>query len=398
MPRSRKPSVPVEPDPAWPELGDGSRLGPARELTRDLLAWFERSRRDLPWRTHDPASGRRDPYRVLVSEVMLQQTQVARVIEKFHAFLDRFPDVVTLAHAPEDAVLAAWTGLGYYRRARLLHAAAKAIVAQHGGTLPESATALRALPGVGAYTAGAIASLAMHQPEALVDTNVSRVLLRIGGVEARVDDAHAQAWVWRQARTLVAHAATLPPTSRAQPAHAAWNEALMELGALVCTARSPACVLCPLREHCAAFQRGAQDDIPLAKTKPTRGAVTHACLLVRTRGARLLVEQRPRTGLWGGLWQVPTLELPASAAIPTPAALAKRLALPAGKAARDGAMDFIFKTTHRDVRFVVRTWNVASPARASQGRRWCETHDALALGMSSPMRRIVRTLARAPSP
>jgi A/G-specific adenine glycosylase len=358
-----------------------------------LVAWFERHRRELPWRSHDQATGGRDPYRVLVSEVMLQQTQVARVVEKFAGFLDTFPDVHALASAPEERVLAAWTGLGYYRRARLLHAASKVIVADFQGSMPRSIEELRSLPGVGVYTAGAIASLALGQAEALVDTNVSRVLMRIGGVDARVADRDTQAWVWTQARRLVLVAAELPPSSRGEPGSAAWNEGLMELGALVCTARSPACGVCPLRARCAAHAAGVQHQIPRAKETAARGAIVHVCVVVRDRSGRLLLEQRGHEGLWGGLWQVPTLELKSEQRVPGGggvAALVKRLALPAGRATRGVTQDFVFKTTHRDVRFVVRGWTVDRRiARATRGR-WCTLAEALKLGMSSPMRRIVR--------
>jgi A/G-specific adenine glycosylase len=247
------------------------------------LAWFDRSARDLPWRVGDPITGVRDPYHVLVSEVMLQQTQVARVIEKFAAFLARFPTVRALAAASEDDVLAAWTGLGYYRRARLLHACAKRIVERHAGQIPAEIAALRELPGIGAYTAGAIASLAFAKPEPLVDTNVSRVLLRIAGKQLAVSDKAASAWAWEQARDLVHVAAEArgTPLLRARNRPGAWNEALMELGATVCTLPTPRCVLCSVQSL-----RDRQGGRHPASQPQSRALRDHAPLPAHPRPAR----------------------------------------------------------------------------------------------------------------
>jgi A/G-specific adenine glycosylase len=374
-----------------------------RALVRDLRAWFARERRDLPWRV-GPA-GRRDPYLVLVSEVMLQQTQVARVAEKFPGFVERFPTVRALASASEEDVLGAWTGLGYYRRARMLHGAAKHAVAWHGGEIPAALAELRAMPGVGAYTAGAVASLAHGVATPVVDTNVARVLLRVGGKELATDDPRAMAWAWSAAGALVG------ATAGARAGEC--NESLMELGALVCTSRSPNCERCPIRGHCGAFASGRQRSIPRPKRAARRSGVRHVCLIVRD-GKRVLIEQRPRDGLWGGLWQLPTRGVEpkgdgARGATTRDAAmaLARGLGLVARRGGVGGARapgpqfvrSFTFKTTHRDVEFVVWRWiasaaaiRLATPAQAH--RRWCTREEALALGMSSPMRRLIEEETR----
>jgi A/G-specific adenine glycosylase len=212
------------------------RPAAARAFTRRLLAWYARAARDLPWRRT------RDPYRVLVSEVMLQQTQVARVAEYYPRFLARFPDLETLARARPRAVREAWDGLGYYARAANLHRLAREVTRRHGGRLPADPALLRALPGVGPYTAGAVATFAFEQPVPAVDTNVARVIRRvfIGSREARA------ASLWRLARALV------PRDGRR-----AWtfNQAIMELGALVCAARRPKCPECPVRPVCKTGRR-----------------------------------------------------------------------------------------------------------------------------------------------
>ena len=218
----------------------------ARDFSRRLRAWFRRNGRDLPWRQT------RDPYRILVSELMLQQTQVSRVLDFYARFLSRFPDLASLASAREAQVLAQWRGLGYYARARNLHRLARRVVredaAHYGGTLPAEPEALRALPGVGAYTAGAVASFAYERRAALVDTNVARVLRRCFAPTLQPKRARDRARLWDIAEAI------LPRTGRAVWAH---NQALMELGALVCTARVAHCSRCPVRRVCATARQAA---------------------------------------------------------------------------------------------------------------------------------------------
>jgi A/G-specific adenine glycosylase len=212
----------------------------ARAFSRRLRAWFRRTSRDLPWRRT------RDPYRVLVSELMLQQTQVSRVVERYDEFLDVFPTLDHVARARMTHVTRAWSGLGYYARARNLHALARVVREEHAGTIPSDPEALRALPGIGAYTAGAVASFAYERRAALVDTNVERVLRRAFAPELTPKSHAGAKRVWRIAESI------LPRTGRASWTH---NQALMELGALVCTARVARCEVCPVRAACLTYTR-----------------------------------------------------------------------------------------------------------------------------------------------
>ncbi len=256
-----------------------------------LLHWMASARRDLPWRQ------RRDPYAVWVSEIMLQQTQVATVIPYFERWLARFPDIATLAAAPLDAVLKTWEGLGYYARGRNLHRAAQLIVAQHGGELPRERAALLALPGIGRYTAGAILSLAYGQPEPVLDGNVRRVLCRLCDVAEDPRLPAVEARLWEMAAALVAAA----PPGRAGDL----NEALMELGALVCTPGAPACDVCPLAPRCLARQRGTQTARPVRAAKAPTPYYDVTAGVVSDAAGRLLIVRRPDTGLLGGLWGFP---------------------------------------------------------------------------------------------
>ncbi len=257
-----------------------------------LLAWYDANARDLPWRKDH------DPYRVWVSEIMLQQTRVAAAIEHYHEFLRRFPNLEKLASAREASVLAAWSGLGYYRRARMLHAAAKVVVRELGGRFPETAEGWRELPGIGRYTAAAIASITFGERVAVVDGNVERVLRRISG-ENLAGEA-----LWDAAGTLLDHA---------RPGD--FNQAMMELGATVCTPRAPSCLMCPIQALCAT--RG---DLPaMAGPKRQHKREIHYALHTRTNGAGRLafVIQRPRdSSLMAGLWELPEIQRPPSGARP----------------------------------------------------------------------------------
>ncbi len=263
----------------------------AVELFAPLLAWYDGARRELPWRA--PPGERAEPYHVLVSEVMLQQTTVATVRPRYAAFLERFPDLATLAAAPLDDVLHAWQGLGYYRRARGLHAAAKAAVARHGGRLPADVDALEDLPGIGPYTAAAVAAIAYDVPVVAVDANVERVLARLFGVTTPLPKARGE--LRRIARGLA-------PPERAGDA----VQALMELGALVCRPQKPACLACPLRERCAAHRAGIAECLPEKTPKAARAArFATAFHLTRADGA-VLFRRRPEDGLLGGLIELPS--------------------------------------------------------------------------------------------
>jgi A/G-specific adenine glycosylase len=252
-----------------------------------LLSWYQKRRRPLPWRES------RDPYAVWVSEVMLQQTRVETVIPYWHRFLARFPSVEALAAADLSDVLKAWEGLGYYGRARNLHKAAGEVVDRFGGCLPDGVEALRSLPGFGPYMAGAVASIAFGRPEPLVDGNVARVLTRLFAIAEPPAKPAVSRRLWEIAREMV---------PRDDPG--GFNQALMELGATVCTPRAPRCGACPLAKGCAAYAKGRPEAYPV---KVARRAVPHHDIAVGlvARGGKLLLVRRPEGALLGGLWEFP---------------------------------------------------------------------------------------------
>lgn len=266
---------------------------PAAAMREALLAWYDRARRDLPWRAR-PGEPATDPYAVLVSEVMLQQTTVATVRPRYRAFLDRFPTVAALAAVPVEEVLHAWQGLGYYRRARALHACARAVAERHGGRLPGELADLRELPGVGAYTAAAVAAIAFGRAAVPVDGNVERVLGRVLALATPLPAGR---------RAVEAAAARLASPERA----ADLAQAVMELGALVCTPRRPACLTCPWRPWCAAAAGGAPEAYPVRAARRER-PVRHAAafLLQRAGDDAVLFRRRPPEGLLGGMMELPS--------------------------------------------------------------------------------------------
>jgi A/G-specific adenine glycosylase len=270
--------------------------GDVPQLRTALLNWYDANKRDLPWRAT------RDPYAIWVSEIMLQQTRVAAVIDRYNAFLERFPSVVALAVAPEQEVLALWSGLGYYRRARMMHKAAQLLAADHGGALPAASADLRKLPGIGAYTAAAIASIAHGEPVAVVDGNVERVICRLSGWEA-AGGAGATA----QRREIDAFANQLLDAERPGD----FNQAMMELGATVCVPRSPQCDACPLVAACKT--RGEHKTTPRPKMQSRK--IGYALVLRKGRGSRavqeVLLEQRSAAqSVMPGLWELPMLRTP----------------------------------------------------------------------------------------
>ena len=256
-----------------------------------LLAWYDHHRRDLPWRS--PPGRRPDPYRVWLSEIMLQQTTVATVAPYFDRFVARWPDIRALAAASLDEVLHLWQGLGYYARARNLHACARAVVERHGGRLPDVSAALRALPGIGDYTAAAIAAIAFDQPLAAVDGNVERVMARIAAERAPLAIAKPR---------LRALAESLVPQTRAGD----FAQALMDLGATICTPRRPRCVLCPWRENCAALALGIADSLPAPAEKPERPLRYGVAFWLSRGDGAVLLRRRPDQGLLGGMIELPS--------------------------------------------------------------------------------------------
>ncbi len=264
---------------------------PDPSFAADLLRWFEAHAADLPWRRD------RDPYTVWLSEIMLQQTQVATATGYFERFVVAFPTVEALAAAPLDDVLKLWEGLGYYSRARNLHRAAQVIVAEWGGRLPGTAEALQTLPGIGRYTAGAIASLAFGQDAPVVDGNVARILARVFDIPDEITQPATINRLWALAEELL-------PSGQAGP----YNEALMELGRLICRPRSPLCGECPVQAHCLAHALGIQAERPVKKRRQPTPHYDVAAGVIYGRGAqagRILIAQRPAEGLLGGLWEFP---------------------------------------------------------------------------------------------
>ena len=347
-------NVPAEPESARPVSPEGSVQHVAVVRAR-LLAFFDRHGRALPWRED------RDGYRVWVSEIMLQQTRVDAVVPYYERWMRRFPTLDALADAPAEDVLKAWEGLGYYSRARNLHDAARVVRERHGGRLPGEYDALRALPGIGDYTAGAIASIVHHRPEPAVDGNVRRVL-------ARLYDCDLEGRALRDA------AAALVPTDRPGD----FNQALMELGATLCTPRAPRCDACPIGDVCVARARGTQLERPARKKKAPVPTFDVAVAVLRDAAGRVLLVRRPDRGLLAGMWELPGAHVglgedPADAAL-----RAARTVAPTAVRAleRDEPMAVISHAfSHRIERY--HAFLVAGPLRLRPSRRrvW---HDAAA--------------------
>ena len=257
------------------------------ELTSDLLDWFiEHGRTNLPWQS-SPTNG----YHVWLSEVMLQQTQVKTVIDYFNNFIKKFPDIISLANASEDNVLAAWAGLGYYSRARNLHKTAQIILSLYGGIFPKTYSEVIALPGIGKSTAGAILSLTHNQPHAILDGNVKRVLARYHRVEGHYSSSHVMNELWRLAELHTPH-----------QQNAEYTQAIMDLGATVCNPKKPNCQSCPILKNCGAFVHNQQDIYPNKKTKKIKPERSVVFLIYKNERGEIHLKKRPSQGIWGGLW------------------------------------------------------------------------------------------------
>jgi A/G-specific adenine glycosylase len=312
-----------------------------------LTAWFRRHGRDLPWRRDT------SPYAVLVSEFMLQQTQVTTVIPYFERWMRRFPDFPTLAAAEEAEVLSLWQGLGYYSRARNLHRAAKLVVEKHGGELPDDVEAIAELPGVGRYTVGAIASFAFDRSVATVDGNIARVLARVIDLQVLADSREGQEILWRTAEAL------LPPRGGRL-----YTSALMELGALLCTPRSPQCLICPIRDFCTAEE---PEKLPLKRARARTVELDEPCAWIVRRDAILLEQQ---TGSrWRGLWKLPCLD-----------------SAPADEPLHSAEYPF---TNHR---VTLRVFSAPPPRRLEANQAWIPFADLEALALTAPHRRAIRAL------
>jgi A/G-specific adenine glycosylase len=345
------------------------------ELVERLVAHYREHKRDLPWRRT------RDPYSIWISEIMLQQTRVAAAIPYYERWLTRFPTVRDLAEAPLDDVLSLWSGLGYYSRARNLHRAAAVVVAEHSGEVPRSASELKALPGIGRYTAGAIASIAHDLPEPIVDGNVARVFARVFGIEGDLRKPELSRKLWQLAADLV------PDKDPGE-----FNQALMELGATVCTPRSPECDGCPLGALCQARRTDRQNELPTPRKRVAdrdKPAIELDAVWV-VRNKKLLLARRAPGGLYGGLWELPSAEDKEAVAALT------GLQLNFGE---EPAMQHRQVLSHR--RLMLRVWRARargrlSPIKAAPYDRlqWFPLTDTDALGLSSATRSIVEKQAK----
>jgi A/G-specific adenine glycosylase len=344
-----------------------------------LLAWYDRHRRTLPWRAR---SGERpDPYRVWLSEIMLQQTTVRAVAPYYARFLARWGDVRALAAAPLEEVLKSWAGLGYYARARNLHACARAVVERHGGVFPASETALRALPGIGDYTAAAVAAIAFDFPASPVDGNVERVIARLFAVTEPLPGSKPE--LRRRARELT-------PQRRAGD----FAQAMMDLGATICTPKKPACAFCPWQEGCAARARGEAERFP--RRKPKREGVLRrgAAFVARRADGHILVRTRPAKGLLGGMTEVPTSDWSADFEEGDALGAAPRLSStrPSGKRKTSwqrlpGVVRHVF--THFPLELSVYRAEIPAGTPAPAGTRWIATGGIADEALSSVMRKVV---------
>lgn len=335
-----------------------------------LLAWYDRHRRRLPWRALP--GERSDPYAVWLSEIMLQQTTVKAVGPYFEKFLARWPNVTALGRASLDDVLRMWAGLGYYSRARNLHACAVAVMREHGGRFPDTEAGLLSLPGVGPYTAAAIAAIAFDRRAMPVDGNIERVVSRLYAVEESLPGAKPR---------IKALAETLLGPARAGDS----AQALMDLGATICTPKKPACSLCPLNDNCAALMRGDQETFPRKAPKRT-GELRRGAAFVVTRGNEILLRTRPAKGLLGGMTEVPTSDWIAGQDDKT--ALKQAPALSGATWHRKaGVVTHVF--THFPLELAVYTAKVPARTRAPEGMRWVAIADAENEALPNVMRKVL---------
>jgi A/G-specific adenine glycosylase len=337
-----------------------------------VVRWQRRAgRHDLPWQ------GGSDPYRIWLSEVMLQQTQVATVLDYYPRFLARFPDVRALAAASLDEVLALWSGLGYYSRARHLHRCAQVVVAEHGGSFPRSSSALAELPGIGRSTAAAIAVFAFGERAAILDGNVKRVLTRALGFGGDLASATHERALWARAEALL-------PSRRIE----AYTQGLMDLGATVCTQRRPACGACPLAACCVARREGRPQAYPVKSRRLRRGERHHALLWLR-QGDRHWLSRRPGRGVWAGLWSLPEAD-----------SVAHWTALAADWPGRGRTLPTVHHVlTHFDWALEPFEWVLPPRLAASTRERveaqlgdgaWFDTAQALSLGLAAPVRKLLQ--------
>ncbi len=334
-----------------------------------VVRWqAQHGRSALPWQQT------RDPYRVWLSEIMLQQTQVATVLDYYARFLARFPDVQALAAASSDEVLALWSGLGYYSRARNLHRCAQQVVQVHGGQFPRTAEALADLPGIGRSTAGAIAAFCFGERAPILDANVKRVLTRLLGFGGDLAQAAQERLLWQHAEALLPH--TQLPQNMPR-----YTQGLMDLGALVCVPRNPQCATCPLQAHCVAHAEGAPERYPVRTRKLVRKAQAWWLLQLEDGAGRIWFERRPERGIWAGLHCLPVY--------------GSRAALLDGVAQAGGRLGVEYPAllhvlTHRDLHLHRVTARVPQPPPGMQGGGWHHPQELAALGLPAPVRKLLQ--------
>jgi A/G-specific adenine glycosylase len=340
-------------------------------FAREVIAWQSRhGRHDLPWQ------GTRDPYRIWLSEIMLQQTQVATVIPYYLRFLERFPDVAALAAAPEDEVLRLWSGLGYYSRARNLHRAAQLVVERHGGGFPSSRADIEALPGIGRSTAAAIAGFAFGARAAILDGNVKRVLARHFAVEGFPGERPVEQELWHLAESLL-------PAEDIE----AYIQGLMDLGATVCTTRAPGCARCPVRGTCRAFREDRVDSLPAPR--PRKAVPRRATgMLLLVKDGDVLLQKRPPTGVWGGLWSLP--EVDAAADVRRFARV--QYGCEVAGVERLGTVKHAFTHFTLDITPIVVRVAAALPRAAQPGVVWLPLAEAAGSAVPTPVRRLLAAL------
>jgi A/G-specific adenine glycosylase len=338
-----------------------------------VIEWQRASgRHDLPWQRT------RDPYRIWLSEIMLQQTQVSAVVPYYGRFLTRFPDLGSLAAAPEDDVLSLWSGLGYYARARNLHKAARVIVQSHGGAFPSAFDDIVALPGIGRSTAGAIAVFAFGARYAILDGNVKRVFARVFGIPGFPGEKKIETAMWERAAALL-------PMAQVE----AYTQGLMDLGAGVCTRRRPRCEACPLRDECVARRENRIGELPAPRPKKPLPEKSTVMLILR-RGGEVLLEKRPAPGIWGGLWSFPEI------ADLDNAASALRTQFGAETISEGTLPDVHHGFTHYALTITPALLRVTllEPRAQAPGRVWLTPADAINAAVPAPVREILRRLNR----
>ena len=341
--------------------------GPTEGFAGRIVRWQEaHGRNTLPWQ------GTRDPYRVWLSEIMLQQTQVSTVLDYYGRFLLRFPNVCALASAGLDDVLGSWSGLGYYSRARNLHRCAQAVVQEHGGEFPRTSQMLQTLPGIGASTAGAIAAFCFGERAAILDGNVKRVLTRFLGFGADLHVAANERALWKEARRML-------PTHSAQEAMPRYTQGLMDLGATVCLSRNPKCLICPVRDFCSACGEGRPEAYPVKTRKLKRTSQSLWLLHARNADGSTWLEKRPVPGVWAGLYCLPLFgsrgELEA--------------ALPSAVKLRD-ENPFVHVLTHKDLHLHPVTTQLPQSVPPAGKGVWVAAQQWKQMGLPAPIRRLLQ--------